>query len=280
MDERKTHKAPNNGCVKKSYGIACCRFNKKTNNMEILLVKKNYSYNFSMFVLGRYNKKDDKALRFLFNGMTNREKADILSMRFDILWYKMWQNIPQISEPPSEEFKSENKLWNILFNRKYTNDKNVSDYIKKKNKFESTFLVGGGKRLRHLIHGTTNLNNLWEIPKGRKSRKETKIDCAIREFKEETGMTLSDYTMLFNVRPVIQTHSTQYVTYKNKYFIAYAMKEKKQSKFDIFNRNAEICDYRWVSLNEIKFIEDMNRLSPVVTKIFTAVKAKYKQKNM
>ena len=39
---------------KQSVGIACCRYNPKTNRPEILLVEKRYSYNFQTFVFGHY----------------------------------------------------------------------------------------------------------------------------------------------------------------------------------------------------------------------------------
>ena len=86
--------------TKKSYGVACCRFNKK-NKLQILLIKKRYTYCFAAFVLGQYN-KNEKYLKFLFNGMTVQEKIDILSLNFDILWYKIWMEIPsndKIKEP-------------------------------------------------------------------------------------------------------------------------------------------------------------------------------------
>ena len=66
--------------LKKSYGIACCRFNKATNMLEILLIKKRYTYSFVAFVFGQYNKKDEKRLKFLFNGMTLQEKHLTMQM--------------------------------------------------------------------------------------------------------------------------------------------------------------------------------------------------------
>jgi hypothetical protein len=96
-------KMPYDKDVRKSSGIACCRFNKDTNRLEVLLVKKRYTYCFVAFVFGQYNNKDEKRLKFLFNGMTLQEKIDILSLRFDMIWYKIWLEFPAISRQPKFE---------------------------------------------------------------------------------------------------------------------------------------------------------------------------------
>ena len=78
-------------------GIACCRYNPKTNRPEILLVEKRYSYNFQTFVFGHYY-NNDKNLKSLFNGMTNHEKLDILSGNYELLWYKTFLRLPSLDK--------------------------------------------------------------------------------------------------------------------------------------------------------------------------------------
>ena len=65
----------------------------------------------------------------------------------------------------------------------------------------------------------------WGFPKGRRKRyySESDIDCAIREFKEETGIDQSQYTLLRKVKPIEETfEGSNGVTYKHVYYLAEA----------------------------------------------------------
>ena len=55
---------------KKSYGIACCRYNLTTKLPEILMIKKRYTYAFFDFVFTKYKKNDDNRLCKLFDQMS------------------------------------------------------------------------------------------------------------------------------------------------------------------------------------------------------------------
>lgn len=277
--------------VRKSSGIACCRFNKNTNKLEILLVKKRYTYGFVAFVFGQYNNKDEKRLKFLFNNMTIQEKIDILSLRFDMLWYKIWLEFPEISMQPKFKFDVSNadaidKTWKAMYKQKTTsnfvsyNINSISKldlYIKKRNKFESAFVSDNGKRLKSLIANTRNKELIWEIPKGRKNRKETMLDCAIREFKEETGVDIDSYNIMFNIKPVVESYVSANVKYVHNYFMAYMSKTiEPVVNFSYETQISEIDSIRWVSLNEIKFIDHSGRLYNIVQRIFHIFKSKYK----
>ena len=117
----------------KSYGIALCRFN-SNKEPEIILIKKRYTYYFFEFVLGKYQRNDNKYLFKLFNNMTYQEKMDILSLKFDTLWYKIWLEIPSHALNRDSSYPSRQK--ETGFNEKiYT-----YIYIKIKSKFETNFL--------------------------------------------------------------------------------------------------------------------------------------------
>lgn len=277
--------------LKKSYGIACCRFNKATNMLEILLIKKRYTYSFVAFVFGQYNKKDEKRLKFLFNGMTLQEKIDILSLRFDMLWYKIWLEFPEISYAPKFEFdissaEAITNTWKELYKQKAASNfvpynmnsmSKLDFYIKKKNKFETTFISDNGKRLRSLIMDTKNNELIWEIPKGRKNKKETVLDCAIREFKEETNMDIDSYNIMFNINPIVESHVSANVNYFNSYYIAYTTKNIDPTvTFRGSDQISEIGSIRWVNLSEVKFIDYSGRLYKLVQRIFHIFKSKYK----
>ena len=116
---------------KYSVGIACIRIVNKI--PEILLICKRYTYGYNMFVHGRYNSGDTGKIIAMFNGMTVEEKHDILSLNFSQIWYRIWLN-------------SKHRL---------------GAYFAAKNKFESTFAVDGGLRLRRMIIKSTNSGATW-----------------------------------------------------------------------------------------------------------------------
>ena len=263
--------------AKTSYGIACCRFNKK-NKLEILIVKKRYTYCFASFVLGKYN-KNQNYLKILFNGMTIQEKLDILSLNFDILWYKIWMEIP--SNKPLEEPDEIDCIYNINLYREYLRG-NGSDrykfYKQKKAKFENLFVYGDKNTLIDIIRKTSNGIILWEIPKGKKNNNETFMDCAIREFKEETGINYNNYTILFDLKPIVNSYTNFSTTYINKYYMAYETKHTNP-KIDFSNniQVSEIQNIKWVELDEIKFIDPSGHLFKLVKKIFLTFNNKYKK---
>ena len=62
----------------------------------------------------------------------------------------------------------------------------------------------------------------WEFPKGRRNYKEKDLDCALREFEEETGISASKLNIIENVLPFEETFiGTNHKSYKHKYFLAY-----------------------------------------------------------
>lgn len=274
--------------VRKSSGVACCRFNKITNKLEILLIKKRYSYSFVAFVFGQYNKKDEKKLKMLFNGMTMQEKIDILSLKFDMLWYRIWIEFPEtvLYEQENKNDKNIMDIWKRSYKQKalsnyvpynFNSLSKLDFYIKKKNKFESSFLTDNGKRLRSLIAGTKNNELIWEIPKGRKNRRETTLDCAIREFKEETDVGIDSYNIMFDIKPIVESFVSLNTTYVHNYFIAYTSKlVDPEVSFGSRHQISEVSDIKWVSMNEIKFVDNTGRLQKLVQRIFHVFQSKYK----
>lgn len=227
-----------------SYGIALCRYNKDKNNQnEILMIKKRYTYYYFSFVFGYYKKYNNKQLQYLFNNMTFGEKVDILSMKFSNIWYRLWLTNP-------EQNYNINKL-------DESNCGNLKCYFRKKNKFESIFLRDNGKRLMRLINNSSNAETPWEIPKGGMENNETHLDCAIREFEEETNIATQDYNILWHIDPITVSHKDENIVYKSVYYIAYLNSNsnwKPKVKFDTCHQLGEIEQIRWVSLNEISFL--------------------------
>ncbi len=228
---------------RRSMGIACCRFN--NGRPEILLICKRFTYSFNMFVHGRYNSEDNSALITLLSGMTVDEKHDLLSLNFVLIWYRVWLNSPQ-------------KTFN---------------YLTAKNKFENTFVADNGARLRKLIAKSHHSDKIWEIPKGRKKNKlEPDINCAIREFQEETGIARKNYK-IFPSATRTYSHVDSGTRYINTYFIAFMRNHiEPKINFALQDQVDEIGDIRWMNLEDIKYVDTAKRLTNFVKPIFNYVK--------
>lgn len=275
-----------------SYGIACCRYDKMNRRWKIMLVKKRYSHCFVAFVFGQYTKKDDKRLRYLFDNMTYQEKIDIISMRFDLLWYKIWLELPNVSSKNIMMFDTSTvnsiiNTWRLIYKQKTTNThipynvntlSKLNFYIKRKSKFESTFACDNGERLRNLMEGTNNIELSWEIPKGRKQHTETKIDCAIREFEEETGFGVGNYTLMFDIDPIKEIFVSMGIQYTHVYYLAFAHKSFDPDKVFHNRQNmSEIDSVKWVDLDELKYLDGDIRLYRTVLKAINTMKSRHVQ---
>ena len=201
----KTKKMLKKQSVKKSYGVAVCRFDVSSKCYEVLMIKKRYTYHYVEFVLGHYRRSDDEKLRHLFSNMSHEEKVTILSLDFGKIWYKIW-----LIDPESCYGVQHKKL----------NPEELLRYNNCKKHFEKCFVQDNGEKLRQLINNSKCVDTIWEIPKGRRSATETALDCALRETAEETGLHPEDYTLLLDIEPVMMASTDLGVQYESYYYIA------------------------------------------------------------
>jgi 8-oxo-dGTP pyrophosphatase MutT (NUDIX family) len=233
--------------IAKSYGIICIK--KHLNETKFLMIKKAITYHFAEFVNGHYKKKNESHLSKLFNGMTYNEKMDILSFNFDNLWYRIYRQFPD----------------------KIQNNKLISFYHNKKNKFENTFLHDQ-KLLRKIISNTTNTDTLWEFPKGRSNNDEKNINTAIREFTEETGINEDKIKIIWSMTPYVETYKDFGMTYQNIYYYAEAIDEW-EPKINFLNncQISEVSNVAWISKSDILSLKQP-RLINFINKIFKKYK--------
>ena len=98
----------------------------------------------------------------------------------------------------------------------------------------------------------------WGFPKGRRNNCEKDIDCAIREFEEETGMKRENIQFVQNIYTLEENFTgSNLKSYKHKYYLAYIPFEKsrKMSNF----QKSEIGDMKWFSIDMcLNTIRDYN----------------------
>ena len=183
-----------------SYGIILFRSSEK--GLQFLMIRRKDTFGYIDFIRGKYSPYNLEHIQSIINEMSIYEKERILSSSFEELWYLMWGETNN-SQYKSEEFNSLKKYemlkTGIFVNaEKYT----LNDIVLRSNtKWQETE---------------------WEFPKGRRNYQEKDMDCALREFEEETGISHKKIQIVENIMPFEETFiGTNYKSYKHKYFLAY-----------------------------------------------------------
>lgn len=169
-----------------SYGLITFTID-NNNEINYILINKKNTVGFCEIVKGTYDKKDIKlSLLNVVKILTNDEVNILLNYEFDDIWKYMWtKNIDMNSKE--------------IFNK----NKEIIFYLLKQRKKYWT-------------------EPEWEFPKGRKNYQEKELDCAIREFSEETGISSKRLNIISNVYPIEEMYiGTNLNYYKHKYFLAY-----------------------------------------------------------
>lgn len=223
-----------------SYGIIAIRylndtvhtslFSKSTtisngnDSIQFLLIQRKDSLSFVEFIRGKYNPYEDEYIGRLMRGMTKKEQNSILTCSFDELWQNVWGE--------SSNVKS------------HKNDYDISE-----NKFSVIY-----DKLKNLIENNNSkwIEPEWGFPKGRRNPHESDMNCAIREFQEETGLCRQDFTIIQNTYPISETFfGSNQVHYCHKYYIAICNKTTEvEMNLDNLHMTREIGDIKWCSLDE------------------------------
>lgn len=236
-----------------SYGIGCCRWNIEKKQMEILMVKKRVSYYFLDFVLNKYTHNDISTITNLLSNMTIEEKLILKHMNPKKIWFKAW--LEDVDNP------------NISLMR-------LRYYHKFETKFRETINKIKEKKFIKLLNQTNHNDNMWEIPKGRKINKNEKnLNCAIREFCEETNYDISKITLLNN-KEITAKRFVKNTVYIFNYYIGFTYYNELNTKKPI-DKIQEISDVKWLSLNDIKLLNTNESVINAVSSIFSILKSQY-----
>ena len=113
---------------------------------------------------------------------------------------------------------------------------------------DTLFLIGpratiyNTKTNKVLLLQRNDGNNVWEIPGGKRENNEDIVDALKREVKEETGLTINEYKIVY-VSPIFENHPVL----KPFLNIGYLCLVDNS---DVVISNEHI-DYKWVSLDEL-----------------------------
>ncbi len=205
--------------------------------IKYLMVQRKYSFSYVEIIRGKYDLDNIDYINNMIQYMTMDERKRITTLPFQQLWSELWYtNDNDINR--EKEMNISCEKFNLLRN----------GYIIKRNDIYIEY------SLQKLIKNAKYKYDFpeWGFPKGRRNLNETKnIDCAHREFKEETGLKSEDYQII-NLSPHDELFmGMNNIRYKNIYYISQICK-KVDLKVDQSNelQKIEISNIQWNTLNQ------------------------------
>lgn len=162
---------------------------------KVILVQRRHTIGFIELMRGKYDIEDYNYIVKLFNMMTFDEKR----------LFREYDNFDSI--------RTIIGLKNI----------NNNEYNESKLKFTTLQNHKDGNMIFKLMDKsyTRWTTPEWGLPKGRRHIKEYDIECAIREFVEETGIKYKHLNVYKNIKPLIEIYKgINGITYKHIYYLA------------------------------------------------------------
>lgn len=151
-------------------------------NGKCLVVQRRDSFGYLDVLRGKYTPEDREYMQRLVDDMTRLEQTRLATWPFDRMWSNVWQRPVPLSAK--------------------------SKFIRCSEVFKQLLAASPcAKRA-----------NTWEFPKGRRASVcETEVDCALREFEEETSV--SRHSIRVKPRPIVDEYvGFDGVRYRNTYF--------------------------------------------------------------
>ena len=217
-----------------SYGIIV--FKSSPQGIKFLMIRRKDSFGYIDFIRGKYTLNNLQQIKNIINEMSIDEKNRLLTLPFDTLWNEMWGNPSNINiQYKSEEINSKKKFELLKEGISINSDGTI---INLKDIIDSSV--------------TSWTETEWEFPKGRRNQKEKDLECALREFEEETGIPKSDIVLIYNILPFEEMFiGSNHKSYKHKYFLA-LMDEKCNTLPNNLNnyQKTEVSKLEWKTFNE------------------------------
>ena len=222
--------------------IGIIAFRKIEGQTQYLMIRRKDTLGFIDFMRGKYAVNNKFYIINMLKQMTQEEKDILKQGDFDAVWFKLWGG-------------------NVISNQ-YKNEESISRE-KYNTLIQGVLVKEGFYTLCDLIEESDKTDKLWReaewgFPKGRRNFQETDLNCAIREFEEETGFNRDTITLIQNILPFEEIFTgSNYKSYKHKYFLVYM---NYDNTLDMENfEKAEVSKMEWFSYNDcITHIREYN----------------------
>ena len=192
--------------------------------VSVLMVRRKDSMSYMEFIRGKYDPNDKNYVRMLISNMTVDEQKTISTEDFDTLWTKLWG---QGRDTRSMEYEIAKENYNNI------DRKHIVEQVPSK-----------------------HLEPEWGFPKGRRSKGETDLECAVREFFEETNVPSGAYEILSNLWFTETFKATNNITYRHIYAVALL---RDSAEFNLNQKltatqKREVSAVAWKTLKQAKDI--------------------------
>ena len=211
-----------------SYGIIV--FKNTLEGLKFLMIRRKDSFGYIDFIRGKYTHHNIYHLLNIIDEMSVDEKKRILETPFEELWTKMWGK--------TNCFSNQYKIEEIAAKKKF-------DLLKDGIMIDNEYIT-----LKDIIlkSNTSWKETEWEFPKGRRDHREKDLECALREFEEETGYSRCQINVVENLMPFEEIFiGSNHKSYKHKYFLA-QMEEQEDLLPDF--QLTEVSKLEWKTLEE------------------------------
>lgn len=183
-----------------SFGIVAIKQLKENDTFvpHYLLIRRRDSLGYVDFIRGKYSLSNPEYITTLLDQMTVDERQRLVNTNFDLLWINLW------NAQNTRQFRTE--------------------YDSAKRMFETFRSIGdafGKQMLKYIVECKTDWKEPeWGFPKGRRSPNESELQCAIREFCEETGLQATNVNVLSHESPELEEYTgSNNIRYKHIYYI-------------------------------------------------------------
>ena len=190
---------------------------------KILMVRRKDSMAYTEFLRGKYDLDNIDYIKTLLSNMTESEHQNLKTLDFNELWTLHW-GVGR--DHHSKEFE--------ISKEKFTN-LNMAE-------------------LSEGIRGYQEPE--WGFPKGRRAPRESDIECAIREFSEETNICRDSYIICKNLLLSETFLGTNAILYKHEYFVAVLRNPESidlEQALTIMQKK-EVSAIEWKTTSECKIL--------------------------
>jgi 8-oxo-dGTP pyrophosphatase MutT (NUDIX family) len=209
-----------NDCKMPITSIGIILFRYMDDKLQYLMIRRKDSFGFVDFIRGKYGTNNDIYLRRIIDEMTISEKDKILN---------------RLSND-DDDF-SRNLLKRVKANDMSIDIPTITKYLTESR--------------------TSWRETEWGFPKGRRNNMEKDLDCALREFEEETGYKRNSIQIVDNILPYEEYFiGSNNKSYKHKYYIAFT---DKCTHTSTTYQKSEVSKIAWVTYdNAISIMRDYN----------------------
>jgi len=191
--------------------------------IKILLVRRKHSLNYIEFIRGKWETNVESVTK-KFVYMTKDELYQIKSKSFEELWSNLWEKTAKSKKYMKEYNMSKLKFAELIQHNYYNllDDMNITQYTEPE----------------------------WGFPKGRKNNMEGNLNCALREFIEETNIDINNIHILERLNPMEEDFiGTNDKNYKHVYYLA---NSEENCELSIVNnyQTTEIGGIGWFTIPE------------------------------